>query len=249
MDPHSRQVPRAHLDIELHRLPDPAARHPWPVRGRRHRSDRHLERDPRRDPSHDRGDPRDAPAGGRLGARTQGAAAVPTGTRSAGARPEAGHGEMTAPERFTPKLIALDIDGTLLTTVPDTGYSVDVVSHVDAVAGVGNCGQQGAVDVERDQLRGEPLRRCHLAVPSLGSGSSTSRPCRYGCSALGTRTEPSSCWCVSRIATIVRGIATRVPFKVAIGPMPPSSNRPRMSRRRVWKSVQFDVEVSSRYLP
>ena len=50
---------------------------------------------------------------------------------------------------------------------------------------------------------------------------------------------------------MVRGIATSVPFSVASGLMPPSSagNRPRMSRRRAWKSVQFEVEVSSRYLP
>lgn len=35
---------------------------------------------------------------------------------------------MTSSRSFSPKLIALDIDGTLLTTVPNTGYSVDVVS-------------------------------------------------------------------------------------------------------------------------
>ena len=68
------------------------------------------------------------------------------------------------------------------------------------------------------------------------TGSSTSRFCRYGRNAFGTTTEPSACWWVSRIATIVRGIATSVPFSVAIGFTPPG-NRPRMSRRRVWKAI------------
>src|SRR3546814_9134349 len=43
-------------------------------------------------------------------------------------------------------------------------------------------------------------------------------------------------------------IAQSVPLRVATG-LIPSSKRPRVSRRRVWKSVQFEVEVSSRYLP
>ena len=47
-------------------------------------------------------------------------------------------------------------------------------------------------------------------------GSSTSRP-RNGRNAVGTTTEPSACWWFSRIATIVRGMATSVPFSVAAG--------------------------------
>jgi len=43
----------------------------------------------------------------------------------------------------------------------------------------------------------------------------------------------------------VRVIAHSVPFSVEIGLISPS-NRPRVSRRRVWNSVQFEVEVSSR---
>ena len=35
VDPDPGQVPRAHLDLQLHRLPDPAARHPRPVPRRR----------------------------------------------------------------------------------------------------------------------------------------------------------------------------------------------------------------------
>ena len=34
VDPHPGPLPRAHLDLELHRVPDPAARHPGPLRGR-----------------------------------------------------------------------------------------------------------------------------------------------------------------------------------------------------------------------
>ena len=63
--------------------------------------------------------------------------------------------------------------------------------------------------------------------------------------ACGTVTEPSACWWVSRIATIVRVIAHNVPLRVEIG-LVPSGKRPRMSRRRVWNSVQLDVDVSSR---
>ena len=49
-----------------------------------------------------------------------------------------------------------------------------------------------------------------------------------------------------------RVIAQSVPLSVATGPTtcwPSTSKRARVSRRRVWKSVQFEVEVSSRYLP
>ena len=66
-----------------------------------------------------------------------------------------------------------------------------------------------------------------------------------GRSACGTVTEPSAFWWVSRIATMVRVIAQRVPLRVASGRVP-SANRPRMSSRRVWNSVQLEVEVSSR---
>ena len=74
------------------------------------------------------------------------------------------------------------------------------------------------------------------------------RPPRYGRSTSGTRTEPSACWWFSRIATIVRGTAHSVPLSVASGrTFLPS--RIRIDSRRDWNSVQFEVEVSSRYLP
>ena len=62
----------------------------------------------------------------------------------------------------------------------------------------------------------------------------------------GTRTDPSTCWWVSRIATMARVIAHSVPLRVAIG-FTPSANRPRVSRRRVWNSVQFEVEVTDSF--
>ena len=67
----------------------------------------------------------------------------------------------------------------------------------------------------------------------------------YGRSACGSVTEPSSFWWVSRIATIARVTAVRVPLSVATGVAPPPSPRVRMSRRRAWKSVQLEVDVSS----
>ena len=42
-------LPRAHLDLELHRLPDPAARHPRPLRRRRDRAARDPQRHAVRD--------------------------------------------------------------------------------------------------------------------------------------------------------------------------------------------------------
>ena len=56
--------------------------------------------------------PRDAPAGGRLGARARGAAAVPRRPRGAGAGRT--HGDSRGTDRCLRWLIALDIDGTVL---------------------------------------------------------------------------------------------------------------------------------------
>ena len=79
-------LPRADLDLQLHRLPDPAPRHPRPLRGRRDQAGRHAQRHARaRSTAHDRRDPRDPPAGRRLGAGARGAAAVPRRARGPGA--------------------------------------------------------------------------------------------------------------------------------------------------------------------
>ena len=64
----------------------------------------------------------------------------------------------------------------------------------------------------------------------------------YVRSASGTRTEPSACWCVSRMATSQRVVAS-VPLSVATERVAPSV-RSRMLRRRAWNVVQFDVDVS-----
>ena len=49
---------------------------------------------------------------------------------------------------------------------------------------------------------------------------------------------------MTRIATMARVTAVSVPLSVATGVVP-DSPRVRMSRRRAWKSVQLEVEVSS----
>ena len=83
LDPDAGPLPRAHLDVELHRLPGPPPRHPRALRrGRRPPADqaaRHAQRHAVRDDADHRGDPRDPPAGGRLGARPGGAAPLPPG--------------------------------------------------------------------------------------------------------------------------------------------------------------------------
>ena len=79
VDPHPGQVPRAHLDLQLHRLPDPSPRHPRPVRPTGVEAGRDPQRHALRLDPHHRGDPRDPPAGRRLGPGPEGAAAVARG--------------------------------------------------------------------------------------------------------------------------------------------------------------------------
>ena len=101
------RVPRAHLDVELHRLPGPPAEHPAPRRRRQDAAGRDAERDAGHHPV-DRRDPGDAPAGGRLGPGADGAAAVrrrPRGPRT---------GQQVSDRRRRPTAVALDIDGTLI---------------------------------------------------------------------------------------------------------------------------------------
>src|SRR5690606_38796949 len=104
--------------------------------------------------------------------------------------------------------------------------------------------QQRAVEGGGD----EPVREGRCCGTRLATGSRSSRPPRSGRSTSGTRTDPSACWWFSRIATMVRGTAHRVPLSVASGRTFLSS-RTRICRRRDWNSVQSEVEVSSRYLP
>ncbi len=85
LDPDPGSLPRADLDVELHRLPGPPPGHPGPRR-RQDRSRRHPQRDPHRDPAGDRRDPRDAPAGRRIGPGARSAAALPRRPRGHQAR-------------------------------------------------------------------------------------------------------------------------------------------------------------------
>ncbi|HEV7623385.1 MAG TPA: HAD hydrolase family protein, partial [Amnibacterium sp.] len=80
----------------------------------------------------DRRPARDAPARGRVGDRPGGAAAVPRWSRG----PRAGAGTVTAAEDGASRLIALDIDGTVLHE--DGGASPRVRRAVRAAAGAGH---------------------------------------------------------------------------------------------------------------
>src|SRR5690606_35276882 len=74
----------------------------------------------------------------------------------------------------------------------------------------------GPVDVEGDQPT------VHGSAAGHFCGSKISSPPIYGRSASGTITEPSACWCVSRIATSQRVVAS-VPLRVATGAVLPDS--------------------------
>src|SRR5690606_22323620 len=100
-------------------FPDPASRHPWAVL--RHRldarhdgSDRHPQRHPDGHHPHDRGGAGDPPAGRRLDPGAGGAAAL--ARRARGAHP----GDVVTAS-WQPRLVALDIDGTLLRWVEGSG--------------------------------------------------------------------------------------------------------------------------------
>ena len=74
-------LPRAHLDLQLHRLPDPSARHPRPVRRRDRRAGRHAQRHALLHQPPDHRPARDPPAGRRLGQGAAGPAALPRRAR------------------------------------------------------------------------------------------------------------------------------------------------------------------------
>ena len=85
--------------------------------------DRHPQRHPHRDPARDRRDPRDAPAGRRIGAGARGAAALSRRPRRAQASVLRCERQRSRnhPTGWRPKLVALDIDGTLLKWVTGGG--------------------------------------------------------------------------------------------------------------------------------
>ena len=75
-----------------------------------HQAARDAQRHAGRDPAHHRRDPREPPAGRRLGAGARGAAALPPGPRRRSSR------SVPLTVDWRPRLVALDIDGTLLST-------------------------------------------------------------------------------------------------------------------------------------
>ena len=79
----------------------------------------------------------------------------------------------------------------------------------------GTVNNDRAVEICCDEFR-------TLARNTHADGSNLSTP-RKGRSAAGTFTEPSAFWWFSRIATIMRGIATSVPLRVATAFVPLSS--------------------------
>ena len=123
VDPHPGQVPRADLDLQLHRLPEPPPRHP-PARSQRQLPGRHPQRHADRDHPDHRRDPGDAPAGGRIGARARSPAALPRWPR--GPDPDRRSLSMTGPGNRA--WSALDIDGTLLAWVEGAGQTYERVT-------------------------------------------------------------------------------------------------------------------------
>src|SRR5690606_14618161 len=106
VDPHPGQVPRADLDLGLHRVPVAPAVDPGP-RGQEGAAAGHAEWHPVRRTAHHRGDPGEPPAGRRLGPRAGGAASVPGRPGAAGTGRHVSGG-------LPYRLIATDLDGTLL---------------------------------------------------------------------------------------------------------------------------------------
>src|SRR3989344_1989878 len=97
------------------------------------------------------------------------------------------------------------------------------------------------------------IREPHRSIAFRGSCKENGHrrisvmPWRNGCNASGMRTEPSSCWWFSRMAMRVRPMAKPVPFKRCGNSTRPSVRCTLVLRRRAWKSVVFEVEVTSRY--
>src|SRR5581483_2631186 len=109
VDPHPGQVPRADLDLQLHRVPGPSAGHPDARRARQPAAG-HAQRHALRGAAHHRRHPGEPPAGRRLGRAAHRAAAVPRRARGAGA------GRQVSAAARPYDLVATDLDGTLLRT-------------------------------------------------------------------------------------------------------------------------------------
>ena len=93
------------------------------VRLRGGRADRHPQRHAVRDDPHDRGHPGDPPAGRRLGPGARRPAPLARWPRGAGAARWLSRRDALG--RWTPRLVALDIDGTLLKWVEGAGQAYE----------------------------------------------------------------------------------------------------------------------------
>src|SRR5690606_13620074 len=150
---HAAALPRAHVDVELHDVPGAPPQRARARRGRRQERDAHR-RDAQRHARHDaldRRDPRAPPAGRRLGPRAGGPASVPRGPR--GARAGGGvTGPLVPDDAPGPMLVALDIDGTLMSY--DQELSEDVR---DAVAGLRAAGHHVVLASGRSLIAMTPV--------------------------------------------------------------------------------------------
>src|SRR4051795_7702256 len=100
MVPLARSLSRADQHVELHDVSVASAQHSLPNR-QRTRARRDVERNAVRDRPHYRLSARGAPAGGRVGAGTHGAGAVSGWPGGSGTR-------------VTPRVVATDLDGTIV---------------------------------------------------------------------------------------------------------------------------------------
>ena len=173
VDPDPGEVSRVDLDLQLHRLPDSSPRHPWSVR-RRRPTDRHSQRHAMRDDSHHRCDPGDPPAGRWLrptagrppevdGHRCLAAGRPVTEGRETGSDVSPTGSDVSPPW----KVVALDIDGTLLTWIEGSGQTAEVIParvydavHAARAAGALIVLGQRAIAARHDSDRRSPGPTC-----------------------------------------------------------------------------------------
>ena len=145
--------------------------------------------------------------------------------RAAGRQHDVRAGVVRPADRLRPRAGADDVSSTC------AGRRARWSNRVPSMSSATSLGVPAVLDAVSS------TRLQHLAALQVGPqrlrAPAPSRPPAGG-------SRGSRRWCA--------GWRTSVPLSVASGLMPPWSagNRPRMSRRRAWKSVQFEVEVSSR---
>ena len=205
------------LDLELHRLPDPPPRHPRPLKSTKwaevKKADRHPQRHPGRHPPHHRGAAGDPPAGRRLGAGAEGAAALPAGSRRPrshrwlrSSQPSVSDAQLLeglepVPDGWQPRLVALDIDGTLLKWVEGTGQNYEQIAPAvyDAVHAAVDAGAHIVLASGRSPHGCPPSRTCSTCPARATTDCGWSPPTEPWCSA--TRRSRS---CTRRPSTPAR---------------------------------------------